>query len=317
MTDLDLFCGARGWEALSRDLVDAVGVELDVNACATSRAAGFETVCADVAALEPGDVVAGPVRLLLSSPPCQTFSATGSGAGRLALDVVLEAVESIGAGRWPAGLLGSTGDPRTGLVVEPLRYALALRPEAIVWEQVPSVLAVWEAAASVLRAAGYGVAVGVLSAERYGVPQTRRRAVLVASRVREVALPRPGFSRYDTWYPQRLDAGVEKWVSMAEAFGVDDGFVVVSNYSTGGDAAVRGVRAGGQPAATVTSKFDGCRVVRGGDSRPLSSVEAARLQSFPEAYPFAGYQVHQRVQIGNAVPPLLGRRLIEAALGVN
>jgi DNA (cytosine-5)-methyltransferase 1 len=62
-------------------------------------------------------------------------------------------------------------------------------------------------------------------AEQYGVPQTRKRAILVArapwmrARYGPAALPAPTHSRYYPRNPAKLDAGLPRWVSMAEALG--------------------------------------------------------------------------------------------------
>ena len=48
--------------------------------------------------------------------------------------------------------------------------------------------------------------------------------------------------------------------------------------------------------------------------RAVSAREAARLQSFPDSYKFFGTKDSVYQQIGNAVPPLLGRAVAESVL---
>jgi DNA (cytosine-5)-methyltransferase 1 len=49
-------------------------------------------------------------------------------------------------------------------------------------------------------------------------------------------------------------------------------------------------------------------------NRAISAREAARLQSFPDNYIFWGTKDSVYQQIGNAVPPLLGRAVAEVVL---
>lgn len=342
----DLFAGAGGWDIAAHRLGWQVhGVEIMAEARATRDAAGLPTIGEDVRRIEP---VEGEYDVDLASPPCQSFSMAGSGAGRRALDAVLQGVAAYAAGDRPSydELVASTGDERTALVLEPLRVALAGRSTYLAWEQVPSVLPVWQACADVLARCGYSVATGHLHAEQYGVPQTRKRAVLIARRDgRQAVLPAPTHSRYYLTDPRRLDAGVRPWVSMADALGWDPDSYVISNYGTGGDPANRGVRSGSQPCATVTSKADRMKVVlRNGNqakacvravdcpagtlffgrranwvgwqsetqTRKITVVEAAVIQTFPADFPFRGGKSAQMLQIGNAIPPLLASAILRS-----
>src|SRR5690606_28326157 len=86
----DLFAGAGGWDVGAHLLgIHARGVENMKEARATRDAAGLETIHDDVWTFVPD----GKASVLIASPPCQTFSAAGKGAGRRALDDVLELID--------------------------------------------------------------------------------------------------------------------------------------------------------------------------------------------------------------------------------
>lgn len=216
----DLFAGAGGWDVAAQALgITAYGVENMPEAVATRDAAGLHTIHGDVWTYEPGgERPEGRI----ASPPCQTFSAAGKGSGRKNLEQVLQLVPlipqiSLDQLRSAASHVG--GEERTALVLTPLWFAVHHPTRWMAWEQVPQVLPVWEACADVLRDLGYNVWTGKLYSEQYGVPQTRIRAFLLGSLDREVGRPAPTHSRYYSRSPEKLDEGVAKWVSMAEALG--------------------------------------------------------------------------------------------------
>jgi DNA (cytosine-5)-methyltransferase 1 len=317
-TIVDLFAGPGGLDQAARELgIDSIGIEFDRDACATRTAASHRTVQGDVRGHGPeqfpdADVLAG-------GPPCQTFSVTGTGSGSAQLDRVLAYAKLLAVRQDITALLRDLSDPRTGLILEPLRWALAAvdagRPyRAIILEQVPQALPVWSAYAEHLRAEGYGVATGVLRAEEHGAPQTRRRAVLIARHGTAAALPAPTHRRYVKGVPQAAgDAALLPWVSMGDVLPDRGPFTAVSNYGTGGDPKARGRRTHHEPAFTVTGKISRLRLVHGDTELPrLTWSEAGRLQGFPADYPWAGGDIGQ--QIGNAVPVPLGRAILTAAL---
>jgi len=63
-----------------------------------------------------------------------------------------------------------------------------------------------------------------------------------------------------------------------------------------------------KPSTTITRNFacpSSSRCIHPRDSRAMSIREGARLQSFPDDYKFYGADGMKRLEIGNAVPPLL------------
>ena len=64
-------------------------------------------------------------------------------------------------------------------------------------------------------------------------------------------------------------------------------------------------------SSTILTKCDptGVAYFHYGQDRAFTVREAARIQSFPDRYEFTGSRVAQYEQVGNAVPPLLGRAI--------
>jgi DNA (cytosine-5)-methyltransferase 1 len=209
-TVLDLFCGPGGWSEGIRSIGLAdIGIEWDAAACATRSAAWHATIRADVEQYPP-ERCAGRFAGLIASPPCQDFSVAGSRAG-------------------------VDGD-RGRLVIQALRWALHLRPEWVAFEQVPPVLPIWESYAAHLRHAGYSTWTGILCAADFGVPQTRRRAILMASRVQPAVPPASTHAKNPA---PSLFGALQRWVSMADALGwgfTDEPANTLVTRSSGGGA---------------------------------------------------------------------------------
>jgi DNA (cytosine-5)-methyltransferase 1 len=370
------FAGPGGWcvAAAKLGLAPNVGIEWDAAACATRAAAGHLTIRADVSEF-PTDRLAGRVSGVIASPVCTTFSAAGKRAGVAVLNVLDASIRDVFEGGktraahrremarmlrkswWPSPKL--TRAERSAaiwkavrsasLVVEPARFIYTCRPEWVAMEQVREVLPLWEVYAEELRALGYSAWCGVLNAADYGVPQTRMRAILVASRVRTVRRPEP--THYDPRKGMQLFGS--PWVSMADAlgwgaterpaptttaggtatggaepFGHRDRDALVAERDAGRWAlridaqAHASVRDASVPAPTLKSGHAGSGprmtwVQDGTDSVRITPVEAALLQSFAADYPWQGTKTKIFEQIGNAVPPLLAIHVLAMASGAS
>ncbi|MBL1288085.1 DNA cytosine methyltransferase [Streptomyces sp. For3] len=366
---VDLFAGPGGLDIAATIMkdegVESIGVEWDDATRATRAAAGLLTTeVKDVAALGPCDPSVVEATVLTGGPPCQSFSVAGSRKGHKALDDVLRLATRLADHEDEASFdvawkevkaeTDAMSDDRTGFVLQPLRWIMEAklkrrRPyEVIVLEQVPTVLPVWKHFVDILRRTGYAAEAHVLHTEDFGVPQTRRRAVLIAqfdpgNVHRKVRFPKATHQRYRKGaerLPSAHDRGdgslfdtsytgddVEPWVSMGDALRATrtTEFVMVSNYGSGGDPKNRGRRESGEPAPTVTGKVRRNRLypLRKNSSgeiviRPeeeldrLSPEEAGLLQSFPAEYPWRSTDVAQ--QIGNAIPPRLSLHILSMAL---
>jgi DNA (cytosine-5)-methyltransferase 1 len=170
LTLVDLFAGCGG---MTRGFEDSgafrsvFAVEFDRDAAATYAANfGEHVACGpieDVAAFPAADVVIG-------GPPCQGFSPLNR-----------EAV----------------GFERRGLWREYLRALEAIEPRAFVMENVPELLRSAEFAEFQKRAEalGFEVESEILNAADFGVPQRRRRAIVIG--VREGSIPWPAPTHTD------------------------------------------------------------------------------------------------------------------------
>lgn len=277
-TAVDLFAGPGGWDLAALDLgLDVIGIELDELAVATRKAAGLDTIHADVDDVPPEEFAWCDG--LIASPPCQDWSSAGPKTGRA----------------------GASGH----LVDLPLRWAIENRPRWIALEEVEQVLPVWRSHAEELAAIGYHVWTGVLDAAEYGVPQYRRRAILLAHLDRPVDAPHPTHG-----IPTLLDPGLVPLRTMLDVLPSWEGLRL--DRRSNGAPVIDDLD---RPSPTVTgataAKTVWILLLPDGTHRRIELDEAAILQTFPEGYPFQGSRREAGRQIGNAVPPTFAHALLK------
>jgi DNA (cytosine-5)-methyltransferase 1 len=321
-------------------------VEFDRDAAATYAANfGEHVACGpieDVASFPAADVVIG-------GPPCQGFSPLNRAA---------------------------VGFERRGLWREYLRALAAIEPRAFVMENVPELLRSAEYAEFRRRAEGLGFTVeaAVLNAADFGVPQRRRRAIVIGTRGGAPVMPSPTHGEPNPMslvaHRATKDMGLPAapgarapWVTFREAV---EGLPLrpdgrrwhrprkprpesVRRYKAvprdGGDrfAMQRNLDRAGlghlvprcwrekprgttdvfgrlwwdRPALTIRTEFykpEKGRYLHPSAHRPITVREAARLMSFPDDFVLPEDQAMSSIarQVGNAVPPLLARRIAES-----
>lgn len=325
---VDLFCGAGG---LTRGLLDATipvvaGVDLD-DACQHPYEAnndGAKFYSYDVAQLKASEVQSwfgdAKVRVLAGCAPCQPFSSYA------------QRYETKGTTRWK--LLNHFG-----------RLVKEIKPEIVTMENVPTVIKhkVFDDFVLTLKNEGYAVWFNIVDSSQYGLPQRRRRTVLLASRYGEICLNDP-----DNTPPKTVKDALKNLppikhgqshkkdrLHMAASLSPLN-FKRIKKSKPGGTwrdwpkeliakchrkesgrtyPGVYGRMVWDEPAPTLTTQFFGFGNGRFGhpkQDRALSLREGAILQGFPKNYSFVAddkpimFKELGRL-IGNAVPVELGR----------
>ncbi len=215
-------------------------------------------------------------------------------------------------------------DPRNSLYLEMLEIVKHIKPDFVVCENVEGLRSMLggKVEAKILedyREAGYEMNVAVLNSADYYVPQIRKRVIFIGNRIGAKNLhPKPILSsdEYIT-----LGEGIKRFMyklenklfnhiftkhsaEMAERIkAVPEGKSLFGNYS---DAWKKSPW--DKPSCTVKENHGGVNI-HPRLPRVLTPRELAALQSFPDTFIFKGVKKDQLIQIGNAVPPLLGKAI--------
>jgi DNA (cytosine-5)-methyltransferase 1 len=319
LTAIDLFAGCGGLTlGLKRAGFRVVAaVELDQLAADTykSNHPRVRVVQADIQSVGAGPLMEelklkpGKLDLLAGCPPCQGFSVlrTRNGATQ-------------------------RRDSRNGLITEVLRFARTFRPKTIMLENVPGLGAHWsfQKLCRDLRSLGYVVEWGIKDARHYGVPQRRKRLILLAGRgfripfakearttktVRDAIGHLALAGSHDRLHnlPERRS---DKVIALIRSIPKDGGsradlpetMQLECHKRSDGFSDVYGRMAWDFPSPTITS---GCfnpskgRFLHPELDRAITLREAALLQTFPARYRFPtdGNKEAVALMIGNALPP--------------
>ncbi|MDR3410469.1 MAG: DNA cytosine methyltransferase [Formivibrio sp.] len=327
---VDLFCGVGGLTHgfVLEELPVVAGLDMDpacrfpyeANNHATFLECDVSTISADEVNALFGDA---DVKVLAGCAPCQPFSTY---AQRYEVDGK--------DGKW-------------GLLYHFARLAEEILPDVITMENVPTVAkhAVFHDFVEKLKKLGYTVWFNVIDSSQYGVPQQRRRMVLLASKHGEIKMIEPTQVKPTT---VRQAIGRLRPLGAGEA-APRDKLHVTSTLSDKNLQRIKVSKPGGtwrdwpkhlvadchraesgrtypgvygrmewdKPAPTMTTQCYGFGNGRFGhpeQDRAISLREAAILQSFPRDYAFippngkVNFSVLGRL-IGNAVPVDLGRAI--------
>jgi len=328
---LEGFAGPGGFSEAARmvGVTDALGFDLDADACATAEAAGHPRLQVSIRDLDPDDYP--NVEGWVSAPPCPTFTRAGKQSGVKDYQHVLDGINTIGD--WAAGFkvdysttYETVSDPRTALVLETLNFAFRLpNVQWVVAEQVPAVHGIWEETCFEL-AATYcfeSCSVVTLRADDFGAATRRARVFIVAARDHT-----PDFTGMPTrgrWSCGRYEAprlhlpnlySPFPRTSMAQALGWPEGLRI----NTRGERKTAGGNEFSADGPAVSMTGNGTRTWYrtdlGSEEGRITSAQAGLMQGFPADYPWKGSRSSQFQRVADTVSPLVGAAVIGAAAGL-
>lgn len=296
--------------------------DLKPDACETYGKNIGEIICGDVNQLEVPQI--SGLDVLTAGFPCQPFSNAGSRKG--------------------------TDDSRGNLYMSTFKFIEALRPKAVVYENVRGLLSfqgqekkLIDEISDVLRNDfGYHVDYKLLNFSHFGVPQNRIRVILIATKDGEAlehAFPEP-IEGLDLSIQTTLKGLTNKVANQSELMRLNpQALFYGSQIPEGGSwkdlpyevlpERWKKIRdnmahyhypnffrryARHDVSGTITAAFkpENAAVWHPTKDRIFSVREIARFQTFPDDFVFHGSSIKSKYeQIGNAVPPAIGRQIAE------
>lgn len=324
---IDLFSGCGG---LSEGLKQAgfkvvAGIEIDKNAARTYKMNHLETVLFedDIRKLDTEEILKlldnKPLHLLAGCPPCQGFSALRKLNRK---QVVL--------------------DERNSLIEEYYRFIEGLKPLTIMLENVPGLVdySLFKRIIKKIKKLGYEIDYKIVNIAEYGVPQRRKRLVLVGSKLGKIEIA-PGIGTILTvrdaleklqqidiendelhQIRQKHTERVQKLISFIPKNGgsrkdLPDEFKLKCHQRDNvGFNDIYGRLSWDTISSTITG---GClnpskgRFLHPEKDRCITAREAALIQTFPVDYKFPTDMPRAELAllIGNALPPEFSRKQAE------
>lgn len=223
--------------------------------------------------------------MIIGGPPCQDFSSAGK---------------------------RDENNGRGDLTVCYAQIISEVKPNWFVMENVERILKTQklQEALRIFHKAGYGVTYTVLNAALCGVPQRRKRFVMVGK-----------LGESDDFMKLALAEKLsDHEMSVAEYFG--DKLPIKYYYRHPRSYARRGIFSTSEPSATirgVNRPMPNGYKLHPGDPvntlegiRPLTSRERSMIQTFPEDFSFEGTKTNIEQMVGNAVPVNFGYYVADA-----
>ena len=250
---------------------------------------------------------------IIGGPPCQGFSNMGN---------------------------KNSADPLNLLFESYVKIVDAIRPTCFLFENVKGLRTMFEGryfkrVIHAFLSIGYNLHYAILDTSTYGVPQKRERVIIFGTLLQKPFLfPAPCNNAYGTLKAyanvgEAINDLMDKGDEIPNHIALNHSEIVVRRY--------RLIPEGGKlpkpedlPADIRRKNFGNTytrlsrhtmssTIVPGNNAFPVHPVldrsltprEAARIQTFPDAYIFKGDRRSQCIQVGNAVPPLMAAKVAE------